>query len=301
MSVDISDINVKYFLHINVFKNLLCYIAFSKTFTILKGVIKLPVLVLFIETILVTIFMIGSMMGVFNNSISPWIFVIFWVASIVILLGTIMIRRYSKGKYKKELTIYENSPNLHDKEYFYQAPLYIFDGIHIKVHGMSDTIWTPYFNNNLQKWLSVFDIFPVYGVKLTSVDHTIILKRTKLWSLRPHYRVFIDEEEVGMLQMIRLLKGGIKQQTPYIFSSSNDTYKFSNPYFSTKTVITGKENNEILTAQRSFFDLGKNLVTRRRGEKHNIVIEANDTQIPYPHELWITLYIQVMINKQKEQ
>ncbi|MCP6646155.1 hypothetical protein NL493_28845, partial [Klebsiella pneumoniae] len=64
----------------------------------------MPVLVLFIETILVTIFMIGSMMGVFNNSISPWIFVIFWVASIVILLGTIMIRRYSKGKYKKELT-----------------------------------------------------------------------------------------------------------------------------------------------------------------------------------------------------
>ena len=47
-----------------MFKNLLCYIAFSKIFTILKEVIKLPVLVLFIETILVTIFMIGSMMGV---------------------------------------------------------------------------------------------------------------------------------------------------------------------------------------------------------------------------------------------
>ena len=65
-------------------------------------------------------------------------------------------------------------------------------------------------------------------------------------------------------------------------------------------MITGKENNEILTTT-FIFDLGKNLVTRRRGEKHNIVIEANDTQIPYPHELWITLYIQVMINKQKEQ
>src|SRR5699024_9303614 len=148
-----------------------------------KGVIKLPVLVLFIETILVTIFMIGRMMGVLNISISPWIYVMLWLASIVMLLGTSLIRRYSQGTYQKELTIYENSPNLYEKEYFYQAPLYIFDGIHIKVHGMSDTIWTPYFNNNLQKWLSVFDIFPVYGVKLTSVDHTIILKRTKLWSL----------------------------------------------------------------------------------------------------------------------
>src|SRR5699024_11272643 len=98
---------------------------------------------------------------------------------------------------------------------------------------MSDTIWTPYFNNNLQKWLSVFDIFPVYGVKLTSVDHTIILKRTKLWSLRPHYRVFIDVEEVGMLQMIRLFKGGLMQIKHYIFLCSKDTYKFCIPYFLT--------------------------------------------------------------------
>ncbi|MES3704863.1 MULTISPECIES: hypothetical protein [unclassified Staphylococcus] len=266
----------------------------------MKGVIKLPVLVLFVETILVTIFMIGSMVGFFNNSISPWILVIFWVASIIVLLGTIMIRRYSKRKYKRELTLYEKSPNLRKNEYFYQAPLYIFDGIHIKVHGMSDTIWTPYFNNNLQKWLSVFDIFPVYGVKLTSLDHNIMLKRIKLWSLRPHYSVFVDGKEVGMLQMIKLLKGGIKQQTPYVFSDSNDTYNFNNPYFSTKTMITGKENNEILAAQRSFFDLGKNIVTRRRGESHNIAIGSTESVIPYPNELWIALYIQVMINKQKD-
>ncbi|MEJ7451170.1 hypothetical protein [Staphylococcus xylosus] len=261
----------------------------------------MAVLVLFVETILVTILMIFSMTGVLNNSISPGILVAFWIASIAILLGTIIIRRYTKQKYKRELTIYEKSPNLRENEYFYQAPLYIFDGIHIKIHGMSDTTWTPYFNNNFQKWLSIFDIFPVYGVKLTSDNHAIILKRTKLWFLRPNYKGFIDEEEVGVLQMTKLLKGGIKQQTPYAFSDSNYTYKFNNPYFSTKTVLADKENNEILTVQRSFFDLGKNLVTRRRGENHNIAIESNDPQIPYPHEFWIALYIQVMINKQKEQ
>ncbi|PUZ30663.1 hypothetical protein BUY27_14005, partial [Staphylococcus cohnii] len=116
----------------------------------------------------------------------------------------------------------------------------------------------------------------------------------------PHYRVFVDGKEVGMLQMIKLLKGGIKQQTPYVFSDSNDTYNFNNPYFSTKTMITGKENNEILAAQRSFFDLGKNIVTRRRGESHNIAIGSTESVIPYPNELWIALYIQVMINKQKD-
>src|SRR5699024_8944314 len=239
--------------------NSLCYVYFRKYLITLRRDIKLAVLVLFVETILVTILMIFSMTGVLNNSISPGILIVFWIASIATLLGTIIIRRYTKQKYKRELTIYEKSPNLRENEYFYQAPLYIFDGIHIKIHGMSDTTWTPYFNNNAQKWLSVFDIFPVYGVKLTSGNHSIILKRTKLWSLRPNCKVFIDGEEVGILQMTKLLQGGIKQQTPYVFSDSNCTYKFNNPYFSTNTVLTGKENNEILTVQRSFFDLGKNL------------------------------------------
>ncbi|ANQ65672.1 hypothetical protein [Staphylococcus equorum] len=258
----------------------------------------MAVLVLFIETILVTILMIGSMMGLLNNSISPWVLAIFWVASIVTLFGTIIVRRYYKHKYKRELAVYEKSPDLQENEYFYQAPLYIFDGIHIKIHGMTDTIWTPYFNNNLQKWLSAFDISSFYGVKFTSSEHNIILKRINLWSLRPHYSVFIDGQELGILKMIQLLKGGIKQQTPYVFSNSNHLYKFNNPYFSTKTIISEKESREILVAQRSFFDLGKNLITRRRGENHNIAIESNTS---YPHELWLALYIQVMINKQKNQ
>ncbi|WP_233656016.1 hypothetical protein [Staphylococcus chromogenes] len=111
----------------------------------------MTVLVLFVETILVTILMIFSVTGVLNNSISPGILIVFWIASIATLLGTIIIRRYTKQKYKRELAIYEKSPNLRENEYFYQAPLYIFDGIHIKIHGKSDTTWTPYFNNNVQK------------------------------------------------------------------------------------------------------------------------------------------------------
>ena len=99
----------------------------------------------------------------------------FWAASIVILLGTVMIRRYYKQKYKRELTLYEKVLT-YRRMNFYQAPLYLFDDIYIKIHGMTDTVWTPYFNNNLQKWLSILDIFPTYGVKLTSSDHDIILK-----------------------------------------------------------------------------------------------------------------------------
>lgn len=85
----------------------------------------MPILILFIETILVTILMIFSMTGILNHSISPGILVAFWIASIAILLGTIIVRRYTKQKYKRELTIYEKSPNLRENEYFYQSPLYI--------------------------------------------------------------------------------------------------------------------------------------------------------------------------------
>ncbi len=72
----------------------------------LKGVIKLRVLLLFIGTILVTILIIGSMMGFFNNSIPPWMLIIFWAASIVILLGTVMIRQSSPDSCVKCYTMF---------------------------------------------------------------------------------------------------------------------------------------------------------------------------------------------------
>ena len=87
----------------------------------------------------------------------------------------------------------------------------------------------------------------------------------------------------------------MNQQLTYIFYTENEEYKFNNPYLSLNTVIkSGKE--EILNAHRSFFDLSKNQFTKQRGEKHNIEVESRINK-PFPDEVWIALYIQIMITK----
>ncbi|GGB82913.1 hypothetical protein [Staphylococcus nepalensis] len=169
--------------------------------------------------------------------------------------------------------------------------------MHIKIHGLTEMAWTLYFNNKIQKWLSIFDIVSASGLKVTSPNYNIILKRIKLWSLRPHYSVLINNQAIGRLEMIKILKGGIKQQTSYAFFDNKTTYLFNNPYLSTETTISNKEGTKIFSARRSFLDLGKNLFTQRRGEQHRLIMESST---PHPKELWVALYIQVMINKQKK-
>lgn len=169
--------------------------------------------------------------------------------------------------------------------------------MHIKIHGLTEMAWTLYFNNKIQKGLSIFDIVSASGLKVTSPNYNIILKRIKLWSLRPHYSVLINNQAIDRLEMIKILKGGIKQQTSYAFFDNKTTYLFNNPYLSTETTISNKEGTKIFSARRSFLDLGKNLFTQRRGEQHRLIMESST---PHPKELWVALYIQVMINKQKK-
>lgn len=193
---------------------------------------------------------------------------------------------------------YEESPSLENNEYFYQAPLYMFDDMHVKVHGSERMIWTPYFNNVLQKWLSIFNIMSTAGLKLTSEKYEVILKREKLWAFKPQYKVLINGNEVGELSMLNLLKGGMKQQTPFLFGDNKKKYKFNNPYFTMQTIISDIEENTILNANRSLLDLEKNLITQRRGEQHYVTISSTEN---YPQQLWLALYIMVMNNKQSNK
>lgn len=262
-----------------------------------KGRSYLTFLILFIETIVVTIIFLGGILGFLDTSISPWLLFFIWILSIILLIIFTLIRKYHKKKYKKEISLNENSPHLKENQFFYQAPMYIFDDIHIKIHGGENMSWTPYFNNTFQKWLSLLNLVTFYGVNVSTPEYSIILKRIHLLSLRPHYKVIINNKEIGQLEKLKITKGGIKQQTPYTFYDKNSRmYKFTNSYFSTKTTLSDKKGNEILSANRSLFDLSRNVITRRRGEKHTLLIKPSTI---YPKELWIALYIQTMINKER--
>ncbi|PTE68236.1 hypothetical protein BUY46_08755 [Staphylococcus devriesei] len=256
----------------------------------------MEVLMLLISTIILTIVMILDFFGLVDIDVPILHISIYWISSILALSISLIIRNFYRNKYKKELMDSEDSPVLKENELFYQSPIYIVDDIHIKIHGMDDASWQPYFNNLIQKWLSLLNFMSAFGIGVISPQHKVIVKRVKLWSLRPHYHVYVDGYKVGDFKMRRIINGGIKQQTPYIFLDYKNYYYFNNPYFSTKTTIQ-EGNNDILLAHRSLFDLGKNLITQRRGEKHYITVLDN---YDYPQELWLALYIQVMLNKQKE-
>src|SRR5699024_1132944 len=117
------------------------------------------------------------------------------------------------------------------------------------------------------------------------------------WSLRPYYSVLINNQAIGRLEMIKILKGGIKQQTSYAFFDNKTTYLFNNPYLSTETTISNKEGTKIFSARRSLLDLGKNLFTQHSRVLHRLIMES---ATPDQKELWVALYIQDVLNIQKK-
>lgn len=229
---------------------------------------------------------------------SLWMLIILWFIVFMIIAGFILYRKSTQKRFSKVLeNDYSNNfNNYREGEYFYQSPLITLDSQYIPIHGNKKMYYVPNFNNFLQKWMSITGFFPLFGVFLKSNDNIVKIQRFKLWSLRPHYQVFLNESKIGVLKRQKLVtEKGMTQQLPYIFYTENEEYKFNNPYLSLNTVIkSGKE--EILNAHRSFFDLSKNQFTKQRGEKHNIEVESRINK-PFPDEVWIALYIQIMITK----
>lgn len=229
---------------------------------------------------------------------SLWMLILLWFLMIVIIIGFILYRKSTQKRFSEILEDdYSNDfVNYPQGEYFYQAPLMTLDNQYIPIHGNKKMYYVPDFNNFIQKWMSITGFFPLFGVFLKSDDNIVKIQRVKLWSLRPHYKVFLNNENIGLLKRQKLItEKGMSQQLPYAFYTEKEEYKFNNPYLSLDTIIK-RNDTEIFNAHRSFFDLPKNQFTKQRGEKHNIEIEDQITT-SFPDEVWLALYIQIMITK----
>ncbi|ARJ11535.1 hypothetical protein H6Y62_07300 [Staphylococcus lugdunensis] len=228
-----------------------------------------------------------------------WIFIVLWIILFFVIIAFLLYRRYTQKQFAKiikdeknnEFKIFDNG------EYFYQAPLITIDKQYIPIYGNKNIYYTTDFNNVIQKWMSIIGFFPLFGIFLKSDNHILKIKRIKLLSLRPHYKVYLDKTNIGILQRQKLItEKGMKQQLPYTFYSNKNTmYKFINPYLSMNTKIV-KDDKVIFDAHRSFFDLNKIQYTKSRGERHTIQID-NTSELDYPDEVFLGLYIQIMINK----
>ncbi|REH88508.1 hypothetical protein DOS68_10560 [Staphylococcus felis] len=254
-------------------------------------------LAILMTTVVLTVVTIANILNIVYIPVSNTVLVMFWIASLLILIITILLKQFYKSKYKKENLENEKSPTLKENEYFYQAPVYLFDDMYIKLHGFTDTFWSLYFHNQFHKMLNACGMVWMHGLRVKSPENDILIRRIKVWSLRPYYAVFINNHKIGILTMKSIFKGGIKQQAPYIFKSSHDEYSFHNAYLSKQTTIQ-KDQHNILVGNRSFLDLKTNAITKRRGEVHDIkVFECFE----YPKLLWIALYIQIMNNHQTKE
>lgn len=230
-----------------------------------------------------------------------WQYILLWVVTLIVMIVFVLYRRYTQNQFSKVYNDEEihNLRTFEDGQYFYQAPYVTMDKQYIPILGHKTMYYTANFNNIIQKWISITGFFPLFGVFVKSDNYTVKIKRIKFWSLHAHYEVYLDNTYIGSLRMQKLFKEkGMKQQLPFIFDSNKGVYQFNNPYFSMKTVIL-KDNVEVFSAERSFFDMSKSQITKRRGERHNIRVQKNNENT-YPDEVLIALYIQVMLNKRTE-
>ena len=130
---------------------------------------------------------------------------------------------------------------------------------------------------------------------MTSSENNVKVIRTNVVANRPQYTMYLNNEEVGTLEMKQFFKSGGKQQIPYTFNYKSEVFDVSNPFFSNETKITF-ENDVVLTAKRSFLDISKSKRTKKRGEKHTIHIHSTRVE----KEILLAIYLQCVINKQTQ-
>lgn len=232
----------------------------------------------------------------FNNSV--WILWLLFGVMTIIIIGLLLFRKYLQNKYAVAESIDTKQLNLKENEYFYQSPLYIIDNQTLPVYGKQNITYTIKFANRLHKVVSLFGVMPHYSTYLKSENTVVKLVPKKIFTLRYQYNVYVDEELVGQLEMKKLIKdGGMKQKLPYNFYYGEETYSFHNGYMSSQTTLSNSNEEVLLQADRSVFDLFKNQQTQKRGEQHQIQIVGSQLS----PELLLALYIQTMINKQVQQ
>ncbi|EKU48133.1 hypothetical protein [Staphylococcus massiliensis] len=247
-----------------------------------------------------TIFFIAEIISVTINGTSfpfesLWFFIVLWFVSLIIIIVFYYYRKSSQEQFKKALKEQELGHYKFDQgEYFYQAPIVTLDNQLIPIYGQTNMKYQTAFNNIIEKWLSILDVFPLFGVELTSEHHEVHIRRIQIWNLRPHYKVTLDGTNIGTLKRKKIIsEKGITQQLPYILTTKDNHYDFTNNYLSMETSIEDASHNTFFKAHRSLIDVFKNRNTKKRGENHDITIEESD----FPDELWIALYIQLTINR----
>lgn len=236
--------------------------------------------------------------GILLSNVTVFIFI--WFALSLIFIAILIYKNNARKKFQKILEYRMNNEsffedNYKEGEFFYQSPLILLHSQYIPIYGIKKVNFKIYFENIFQKWLSILDIFPIFNLKVETSENIISIKRIKPFALRYHYEVYKNEKKIGILEQRKFFtKKRTKGLVAYEFNSNDNTYSIDNTKFTTKTFITDKNNNIIMEAKRSLFDMKKGEKFNVRGEKHSIEILSSVIS----DELLLALYVQVMLDKQ---
>lgn len=217
-----------------------------------------------------------------------------WGIVTIIIVGVLLFRKHLQ---KKHSLINEslNNKDFEAGEFFVQMPLYIIENQSNVIYGNETITYKPVFVNIFHKLLSLFGVQTKYSLYMTSSENDVKIIRKRVLANKHQYTMYLNGEEVGTLEMKQFFKSGGKQQLPYTVNYKSEVFDVSNPFFSNETKITF-ENDVLLTAKRSFLDISKSKLTKKRGEKHTIHIHSTRVE----KEILIAIYLQCMINKQTQ-
>ena len=203
-----------------------------------------------------------------------------WGIVTIIIIGVLLFRKHLQ---KKQPLINKSLNNKDFKagEFFVQMPLYIIENQSNVIYGNETITYKPVFVNRFHKLLSLFGVQTKYSLYMTSSENDVKIIRKHVVANKHQYTMYLNNEEIGTLEMKQFFKSGGKQQLPYTFNY--------------KSKITF-ENDVLLTAKRSFLDISKSKRTKKRGEKHTIHIHSTRVE----KEILIAIYLQCVINKQTQ-
>lgn len=225
-----------------------------------------------------------------NSLLMAWAM---WIVASLSLVTFFFTRRYLQKKYTTLLNeeILEGSSEENQSIYVYQMPLMkMVDNMPVVIRGEKEMYFQLCFRSRWQKFLTLFDILPVAGVRIVSPVHKIEIQPIKLISNRNFYEVFLNDEPYGKLEQKRFLKeGGIKKSINFIFTSPVGEFSVENNYLDLLLTIQN-DGEMLLRAQREFFDFVKDEKTGKRGEKHEVEVTSESI----PDEVLIAIYITMM-------
>ena len=216
-----------------------------------------------------------------------------WGIVTIIIVGVLLFRKHLQKKHPRINKRLNNNKDFEAGEFFVQMPLYIIEKQSNVIYGNETITYKPVFVNIFHKLLSLFGVQTKYSLYMTSSENNVKVIRTNVVANRPQYTMYLNNEEVGTLEMKQFFKSGGKQHIPYTFNYKSEVFDVSSPFFSNETKITF-ENDVVLTAKRSFLDISKSKRTKKRGEKHDIHIHSTRVE----KEILLAIYLQCVINKQ---